>query len=478
MITRSNNFTRSVWLTLGTLMLFFLTVALYSYSELQTKKAHATELTSFVLSDELRQTSDDLTRMARLYVATGNPRYKDYYQEILDIRDGKAPRPVASDEIYWDLVLYDNKRPRPNGQAISLIDLMKKAHFTAEAFEKLSQSKSNSDNLTHIEMAAMKLVESNAGKNRLEAIERLSDTKYLKAKRDIMLPIAAFNGLIRQSTQQTVYKYNALNNRLVILLIILGLLLMYRLFASFRALNTTLGCSADKLRTAIARMGEGDFSTKLPIAPGIKNSVMNWLIDMQHHLLNSEEERKALVAQMHDMAYYDSLTHLPNRRMLDDRLAQALALSKRFSNYGALMFIDLDHFKTLNDTHGHGTGDLLLVEVSKRLTLCLREIDTIARFGGDEFVVMINNLGDNALKARENAALIAEKIRATLAEPYLLMLTSTIFDSSLAFDCSASIGVVLFFEHKKTREELLKMADMAMYESKEGGRNQVRIIGA
>ena len=98
MISPSNNFTRSVWLTLGTLMLFFITVGFYSYSELQTKNAHTTQLRSFVLADELRQTSDDLTRMARLYVATGNPIYKDYYQEILDVRDGKAPRPVASDE--------------------------------------------------------------------------------------------------------------------------------------------------------------------------------------------------------------------------------------------------------------------------------------------------------------------------------------------------------------------------------------------
>ena len=306
----------------------------------------------------------------------------------------------------------------------------------------------------------------------------LSDPKYLKAKRDIMLPIAAFNDLVRLNTQQTVNKYEALNNRLVILLIILGLLLLYRIFASFRALNSTLGCSADKLRTAIARMGGGDFSTPLTIVPGIKNSVMNWLIDMQRRLLNSEEERKVLLAQMHEMAYYDSLTHLPNRRMLDDRLGQALALSKRYLNYGALMFIDLDNFKTLNDIHGHSAGDLLLVEVAQRLTLCLREIDTLARFGGDEFVVMINNLGDDSLKAGENAAFIAEKIRVTLAEPYLLMLPSTNFSSPLAFNCSASIGVVIFFDHEKTREELLKMADMAMYESKEGGRNQVRIIGA
>ena len=312
----------------------------------------------------------------------------------------------------------------------------------------------------------MTMVEKNAKENRLKAIEMLSDSKYLQAKRDIMLPIAAFNNLVRLNTQQTVNKYEALNNRLVILLIILGFLLLYRLFASFRALNTTLGCSVDKLRAAIARMGSGDFSTKLPLAAGVNNSVMNWLIDMQHHLLKSETERKVLVDQMHEMAYFDSLTHLPNRRMLDDRLGQALAASKRFLTYGALMFIDLDGFKAINDAHGHGTGDLLLKEVAQRLTLSLRDIDTIARFGGDEFVVMINHLGVNSLKARVDSAIIAEKIRATLAEPYLLMIPKTNLLSPLAFNCSASIGVVIFFGHEKTREELLKMADMAMYQSK------------
>lgn len=477
MTSPSNNFSRSAWITLATLLLFFLTIAVYSYTELQTKKAHATQLTSFLLSDELRQTSDDLTRMARLYVSTGNPLYKQYYQEVLDIRDGKSPRPIASDEIYWDLVLADNKRPRPNGPAIALLELMRRAHFTTTEFAKLSESKSNSDELTHIEKSAMKLIDNNGSKSRLKAIEMLSNPTYLKAKRDIMLPIGAFHRSVRHRTQETVSKYEALNTQLVMLLFFLGLLLIYRLYASFRALNATLGCSADKLRSAIAQMGNGNFSTVLPVSPGIKNSVINWLLDMQKHLISSEAERLVMVNKMHEMAYYDGLTHLPNRRMLLDRLSQALALSKRFLRYGALMFIDLDKFKTLNDAHGHEAGDLLLMEVSQRLTQCLRDIDTVSRFGGDEFVVMITDLGENPSEARELAALIAEKIRATLAEPYQLMLPTTNFSKPFIFECSASIGVVMFFDHEKTREELLKMADMAMYQSKEAGRNQVRIVG-
>ena len=473
----SNNFSRSAWLTFATLLLFFLTVAFYSYTELQTKEAHAIELTSFLLSDELRQTSDDLTRMARLYVSTGNPIYKQYYQEILDIRDGKAPRPIASDEIYWDLVLDDNKRPRPNGPAVALLELMRRAHFRTTEFAKLSESKSNSDKLTHIEISAMKLIDNKASMDRLKAIQMLSNPSYLKAKRDIMIPISVFHSSVKHRTQENVGKYEALNDRLVMLLFFLGLLLIYRLYASFKALNTTLGCSADKLRSAIAQMGNGNFSTVLPVSTGIQNSVISWLLDMQKHLISSEAERQAMVNKMHEMAYYDGLTHLPNRRMLLDRLSQALALSKRFLRYGALMFIDLDKFKTLNDAHGHEAGDLLLMQVSQRLTQCLRDIDTVSRFGGDEFVVMITDLGEDPSKARELAAIIAEKIRATLAEPYQLMLPITNVPKPFTFECSASIGVVMFFGHEKTREELLKIADMAMYQSKEAGRNQVRIVG-
>ncbi len=189
-------------------------------------------------------------------------------------------------------------------------------------------------------------------------------------------------------------------------------------------------------------------------------------------------ERKALEAQMHQMAYFDALTGLPNRRMMGDRLRQAMSTSKRSGLYGALMFLDLDNFKPLNDTHGHEVGDLLLIEVARRLTKCLREMDTVARFGGDEFVVMLSELHVDKALASEQAMGVAEKIRASVAEPYLLTLTHPGQASrTVEHRCSASMGVVMFVNHESDQADIMKWADAAMYQAKDAGRNTTRMYG-
>ncbi len=190
--------------------------------------------------------------------------------------------------------------------------------------------------------------------------------------------------------------------------------------------------------------------------------------------LDDISDRKLMEEQVRQLAFYDVLTELPNRRMLNDRLAQALALSKRTGLYGALMFIDLDNFKPLNDTHGHGAGDLLLMEVARRLTTGMREMDTVARFGGDEFVVMLNGLEEDKAEAASHANMVAEKILAALGEPYEIKLAEGEGSKIITHHCSASIGVVMFINHDAGQEELLKWADMAMYDAKEAGRNLIR----
>ncbi len=186
-------------------------------------------------------------------------------------------------------------------------------------------------------------------------------------------------------------------------------------------------------------------------------------------------ERKVAEAHIHNLAYYDPLTKLPNRRLLDDRLRQTLAASKRTGRYGALLFIDLDNFKPLNDVHGHTVGDLLLMEVARRLNRCVRENDSIARFGGDEFVVMLTDLAEDKTKSVELARIVAEKIRSALAEPYALQLPPENGSAAHGVEhrCTSSIGVALFIGQKLTPEELLKQADMAMYQAKDSGRNMI-----
>jgi diguanylate cyclase (GGDEF)-like protein len=186
-------------------------------------------------------------------------------------------------------------------------------------------------------------------------------------------------------------------------------------------------------------------------------------------------ERKLVEQQVRDMAFHDALTQLPNRLLLSDRLGQALAASGLSGTYCALMYLDLDNFKPLNDTQGHEVGDCLLVEVAARLTSCVRQMDTVARFGGDEFVVMLSDLHTDHAISVTQANAIAEKIRVLLAAPYLLALAHTgEADALVEHHCSASIGVVLFNSQNSNQADLLKAADAAMYQAKNAGGNAIR----
>ncbi len=177
---------------------------------------------------------------------------------------------------------------------------------------------------------------------------------------------------------------------------------------------------------------------------------------------------KEAEAQIHELAFYDPLTRLPNRRLLQDRLRQALAASVRNNRQGALLFIDLDNFKRINDTQGHTAGDWLLSEAANRLQTCIREGDTAARLGGDEFVVLLEDLDADELIAATHAETVGEKIHEAIGQPYLI--------DGHNYYSTASIGITLFRGPVKTMEEMFKRADAAMYQAKTGGRNTLRFF--
>ena len=170
-------------------------------------------------------------------------------------------------------------------------------------------------------------------------------------------------------------------------------------------------------------------------------------------------------AEIEQLAFFDLLTSLPNRRLLMDRLQHALSASARSSRSGALLFLDLDHFKTLNDTQGHEMGDLLLQQIAQRLKACMREQDTVARLAGDEFVVMLEDLAEHTLEAAALARRIGEKILTSLNEPYLL--------ETQSYRGTCSMGASLFGAIPISAAELLKQADIAMYQVKARGRNDL-----
>lgn len=185
-------------------------------------------------------------------------------------------------------------------------------------------------------------------------------------------------------------------------------------------------------------------------------------------------ERRQMEEQVHHLAFYDPLTQLPNRRLLNDRLNQAMTSSKRSGLYCALMMLDLDNFKPLNDRSGHRAGDLLLTELAGRLATCIRESDTVARVGGDEFAVLLSGLANERDESLAHAKIIAEKIRTKLAEPYRLTLRGDDGSETLIeHQCTASIGIVLFFGLECSDDSLLDSADAMMYGAKAAGRDSI-----
>jgi diguanylate cyclase (GGDEF)-like protein/PAS domain S-box-containing protein len=179
-------------------------------------------------------------------------------------------------------------------------------------------------------------------------------------------------------------------------------------------------------------------------------------------------ERKAAEKEIEYLAFYDSLTRLPNRRLLLDRLQQALVGSTRSRRKGAILFIDLDNFKIINNTSGHAVGDQLLIEVARRLAGCIRDGDTVSRLGADEFVVVLEDLSESSQVAAAQAKGISEKILAALNEPYTI--------AGREHHCTPSIGVTLFADSEIAVDELLKQADIAMYQAKSAGRNTMRFF--
>jgi diguanylate cyclase (GGDEF)-like protein len=644
------HYSRSLWLTLGVFVVFAVIFVLYVRSEKQINLANELRIQSHSLSDELRQSSDDLTRMARTYVMTGDPSYREHYHEILDIRDGRKPRPVEYHNIYWDLVLDHESRPRANGQPTPLLLLMQQAGFTRDEFAKLAQAKAISDSLTRIEITAMWMIESAHPATwpvRSKASLMLHDAAYHQAKADIMRPLSELHQMMDQRTQDAVRTAANAATLLLVLFICFGLMLLYMLSRTYRLLHATLGGSVKELHEHIARIGSGDFSFPIAVTAGMERSVLGrlsatqtrlrqingeraqakdalkqqlgfaralnkiaesvtsldapdlileetvrtvgevlevdraliydisfikhqaigmsewlnpahpditptkatypldlfiggasemrrtrqWLTssfdninphlqedgsgEILHRQMNIQsllwypfvfrqdeyylltlnqihsarewtqeeldfldsisrqvslalnkiklmDERKQAEERIRHLAYFDALTGLPNRAQLEDHLKYALTLAKRSNGYLALMFLDLDHFKDINDTLGHTIGDTLLVELASRLRLVLREEDTVARLGGDEFILMFPGADARA------AAQVAQKLLDVITQSYVI--------EQYDLTVTASIGIALYPDDGDDLETLSRRADSAMYRVKQEGRNGYRFF--
>jgi diguanylate cyclase (GGDEF)-like protein len=642
-------FSRYLWLAVSLFVIHVGIFIVYFDAEKQVDRANERRLQSFQLAEELRHSSDDLTRMVRTYVATGNPIHKQHYQEILDIRDGSKPRPLDYYHVYWDLVLANDQRPRPFGPAVPLQKLMLAADFTTEELAKLTEAKLKSDVLTRTEMAAMALIESISpvpDEVHAKAITMLYGPAYIEARAGIMQLIDEFVRMTDQRTVAAVRDAKKHAVQLRVALILFASLLVFVVWKLRQHFEATLGGTLSALHARLARLGSGDFATTIPVDKGREGSVMGWLaetqaslarIDEQHRsaearnlrlsrlyatlsecnqaivrchneeallaricriavtcgdlslasfsrieridatitpltwfsldpgyanepgltaataLLNNtepaavaidtgqpcwiqnvedesvtakwrecagrygwqsaaliplchndegsllftvlapipdafdEDVRKLIMEMMSNieyalkrfdletqrseaerrsqyLAYYDALTGLPNRIQLEDRARSAIGLARDNKLSMALMFLDLDHFKDINDSLGHSIGDGLLVELSKRLVSILREIDTVTRLGGDEFIFLLPGVD------AQGAAQVAQKVLEVAARPYRV--------GPYDLNVTGSIGIALHPDDGSDLEILLKNADAAMYRAKQEGRDCYRYFTA
>jgi diguanylate cyclase (GGDEF)-like protein/PAS domain S-box-containing protein len=603
MKSEGSRFSVLLWLTVFLLGLSAASFAIYTWSEKQIDSAYDSRHESFLLADELRQSSDDLTRMARTYVITGEARYKLAYQAILDIRDGTRPKPQGYQNVYWDVALLRERGVAiDSSNAVPLLTLMQQAGFTPQELDLLAQAKAQSDALTATETAAMKLMETGDLQAKARAQSMLHDDAYHTAKAIIMEPIKEFYVQQDQRTRMAVEsaQTRALWLRLTFMVFAFSLILLLQ--RARTVLNSTLGGSVKDVFEHIARIGKGDLDTPIVVNTHDQTSVLAWLAQTQSSLKNIELERQqahnerieseahlraiieaepecikivdaqgsllqmnpaglamieadsmaqvagqpviellapeyrdafqklhqqviageslhlefeilglkggrrwlethavpmqdrgqtvhlavtrditerkqAEVAQrvaaeaFDTLAFFDPLTHLPNRRLLMDRLEQALTASTRHARKAALMFVDLDNFKTLNDTLGHSQGDVLLEQVAQRLKTCIREGDTVAHLGSDEFVVMLEDLSEHEHDAADQAECVGDKILTVFHEDFML--------PNGAYHCTASIGVTLFGGgHQEGTQEPLKRAELAMFQVKASGHNALRFFDA
>ncbi len=300
MAQSSTSFKHHIWFTLAVLMALVGVFAVYVSFEKTIDEVNEQRLRSLTLADEMRRSSDDLTRLVRLYVVTGDERYQQHFENILDIREGRKPRPERDSIISPDM-RGDGAWPAHEGQAIALLDLMRGAGFTEAELALLTEAKTLSDRLTHTEREAMRLRQAQgagAEASHARALSLVHDAAYLAARMAIMQPIERFYVLVTERTTRAVEQAEREALVLRLLFIGFGLLLMLMLFRTSQALRATLGGAVDAVHAQITRLGQGDFTAPIEVAPDQQGTVMAHLAETQLKLRHMTEERLFAQAEL------------------------------------------------------------------------------------------------------------------------------------------------------------------------------------
>jgi diguanylate cyclase (GGDEF)-like protein/PAS domain S-box-containing protein len=546
---------------------------------------------SLTLAKRLLQSSEDLTRMARAYAATGNPVYKQNFFEILDIRDGIKSRPQHYNDTYW--YLKDLNKDPTLGQSppISLMELMYNENLSEQEIAFMRESKENSDKLAMLEIKAFAILDElfdeqgnfiGLGTQEREfAVDLLHDKQYITEQAAIMAPIQKFTTALNERTQMQLNNELARLQHQIVGVMALIVIMLFALVAAIFYTRRAILCPLAKFHIQAEQIALGNYTARCQIStnnelaelgvvfntmaeaierdietrkhteesmrqaamvfessseammvtnadnaiisinsafsqvtgytsdemvgknPDILYAALNdgaLLQEMQLTLettghwegeLTAQRKNKTVYSEWRkinaiyhedgsihrwvtlfsditlkkrsdeliwEQANFDSLTTLPNRHMFRNRLEQEIKKAERNKSSLALILLDLDHFKEVNDTHGHNIGDLLLKEAAWRLNNCVRGIDMVARLGGDEFTVILSGL-DSTI----NINRIIRDILHSMTEPFNL--------KDIATHLSASIGITYYPQDAIDAETLIRNSDQAMYAAKKQGRN-------
>lgn len=290
-------FRLSLQLAFLALVACVISFTLYTMAQNSLRTANARRYDSMQLAHELRQSSDDLTRMVRTYIVTGDGRYRDHYEEVAAIRDGRSPRPRDYENVYWDLVL-DERRPSPMGAAEPLLKRMADAGFTREELNRLESAKAKSDRLIEIERRAISLVDAGRDlpeeifqRNRLEALDLLHDAAYHRAKADIMRPIADAIHMVNERTANSVIALEGRIRLLLWLFVLASALLVGTLWMIRHSLRLVLGGSVQRLSEAVVNAVESATTETPPPHIEDADTIIGKLVEVQQHTVRAERQR-------------------------------------------------------------------------------------------------------------------------------------------------------------------------------------------
>jgi diguanylate cyclase (GGDEF)-like protein/PAS domain S-box-containing protein len=335
----TSELTLRFWAAFLLLLTFSAIFVAYVYAEKRIDVANGQRVYSLKVIGELRQSSDDLSRMVRSYIATGEHRFKSHFNEIIAIRNGQAARPINYHQVYWDLVGEDNQRPRPAGSRIALMDLAKDAGLTSTELAALQQAKIQSDALALIEVKAMQLLErpetdpAQKLKNKEQALLAVFDANYHAAKKAIMQPIANAYSLVGERTAHEVEDALFYAFSMRILFIFSGLLLFYSLWDIKRVHNSILGASVSHLYEQIKAMGRGEVLQNSELRKAKPGSIMSWLGATQVRLNSSIQERQSLIQSLQQKEQYQRtlIDSIPFVVWLKDIHGRYLEVNRKFA---------------------------------------------------------------------------------------------------------------------------------------------------